>query len=213
MASLFGGKTKREKAQEQTFNTQFQPLIQQQAGASKSALDFALPTLKQGTDTLQGPISYFKTLAGGDRTAISQLLGPQLDAISQRDAQQRQNFSQFAPRGSTMSNRLGELDQGTMSDLNRLFLSARPEAQNHLMDIAQLLFGTGISGDATVEILHNPPTPADLFEAVAEFVTESHNRGGDALHYGPPMLTVVIDSYPEDELRGRCPSKIRWKML
>jgi hypothetical protein len=146
LSTLFGGKTKTEKAQEQQFNTQFQPLITQQTGASKSALDFALPTLKQGTDTLQGPLSYFKTLAGGDRTAISQLLGPQLDSIAARDAQQRQNFSQFANRGSMMGNRLGELSQATNSDINNSFLTARSGANDQLTNIAQLLYGTGISG-------------------------------------------------------------------
>jgi len=102
--------------------------------------------LSQGTSTLQGPLNYFKTLAGGDRTAISQLLGPQLDTIAQGDAQARQNFSQFARRGSMMENRLGEQSQATTSDINRMFLSARPEANSQLSDIAQLLFGTGISG-------------------------------------------------------------------
>jgi hypothetical protein len=56
--------------------------------------------------------------------------------------------------------------------------------------------------DATAEILRNPQTPGDLFEHVAEFVTESHNKGGDSLHYGLPMLALVIGSHPEDELRG-----------
>jgi hypothetical protein len=146
LAALFGGKTKGEKANEASFQGKFDPLIAQQTGASKSALDFALPLLKQGTDTLQGPISYWGKLAGGDRNAISQLFGPELDSISQRDAAQRQNFSQFAPRGTMMNNRLGALDQGTISDINRLFLSARPQANDQLANLAQLLYGTGISG-------------------------------------------------------------------
>lgn len=56
--------------------------------------------------------------------------------------------------------------------------------------------------EATTEILRNPHTPSDLWEGVAEFVTTSLNRGGDSLHYGPPMLALVLDSYPPDELRG-----------
>ena len=146
MSTLFGGKTKSEKANEASFQGKFDPLIAQQTGAGKSALDFALLLLKRGTDTLQGPINYFKTLAGGDRTALSQLFGPELDAISQRDAANRQNISEFAPRGTTAGNRLGEMSEGTTSDINKLFLTARPEANSQLMQIAQLLFGTGISG-------------------------------------------------------------------
>lgn len=146
MGALFGGKTKSEKKNEATFDAKFQPLVDQQTAASKSALDFAKPLLSQGSDTLAGPLNYFKTLAGGDRTAISQLLGPQMDAIAQRDQAQRQNVSQFAPRGSLMDNKLGELSQGSQSDINRMMLDARGGANDQLTNIAQLLFGTGISG-------------------------------------------------------------------
>jgi hypothetical protein len=57
---------------------------------------------------------------------------------------------------------------------------------------------------ATSELLSNPKTPAGLFEAVAGFVTEALNRneGQEELLYSAPMLTVILDSYPEDELMG-----------
>lgn len=52
---------------------------------------------------------------------------------------------------------------------------------------------------ATLELLHNPQTPADLYEHVAEFVCDSFNR---TEQHGPRMLTVLLDAYPADELRG-----------
>ena len=64
--------------------------------------------------------------------------------------------------------------------------------------------------DATAEILRNPQTPSDLFCAVAEFVTEAMNKenqkdgepGQPELLHTASILTVLLDSYPEDELRG-----------
>jgi hypothetical protein len=58
--------------------------------------------------------------------------------------------------------------------------------------------------DATREILSNPQTPGDLFEHVAEFVTETLNKRGDGedLIFITPLLTVIIGSFPDDESMG-----------
>lgn len=143
MPQLFGGKTKEQKAQDKTFSASFDPLIKQQSDASKFALDKAKPLLDEGTSTLKGPLDYWKTLLSGDRGGIASLLGPELDAIGGRDAAARSSFSQFAPRGTSMGSRLGELNQTTQGDINRNFLSARPQAAEQLSQLAQLLFGTG----------------------------------------------------------------------
>ena len=63
--------------------------------------------------------------------------------------------------------------------------------------------------DATAEILRNPQAPADLFNAVAEFVTEAINKenrkdgepGQPEFFHTVPILSLILDSYPEDELR------------
>ena len=64
--------------------------------------------------------------------------------------------------------------------------------------------------DATAEILRNPQSPADLFNAVAEFVTEAINKenrkdgqpGEPEFFHTVPILSLILDSYPEDELRA-----------
>lgn len=58
--------------------------------------------------------------------------------------------------------------------------------------------------DAVHEILNNPQTPGDLFEHVAEFVTETLNNSGDSdqLVHTSPMLSLILDACPEDELMG-----------
>lgn len=56
--------------------------------------------------------------------------------------------------------------------------------------------------EATVEILHNPQTPSDLFQAASEFVTDASNRDIEQLMHSAPVLTMLVNSYPEDELMG-----------
>lgn len=122
----------------------------------------AQPLLKQATSTLQGPLDFWNTLLKGDRTAQSAMLGPELDSIAQRDQAGRSAASQFSPRGTGLGNRLGELSQGTQSDINRAFLSLRPQAADQVGQMAQLLYGvgtnlfnasTGASGNALQSLL------------------------------------------------------------
>lgn len=58
--------------------------------------------------------------------------------------------------------------------------------------------------EAVNEILTNPQTPGDLFEHVAEFVTETLNNNGDSdqLVHTSPMLSLILDACPEDESMG-----------
>lgn len=162
MSSLFGGKTKSEKAAETAFQGKFDPLIAQQTSASKSALDSALPLLGKGSSAIEGPLNFWSTLLKGDRTASSAMLGPTLDSIGNKDAAGKAAFSQFAPRGSSMGARLGELSQGTASDVNHAFLDLQPQAADQMGQLAQLLFGvgtnlfnssTGASGNALQALL------------------------------------------------------------
>lgn len=164
MGSLFGGKTKSEKAAEQSFQGKFDPLIAQQTAASQGAMARANPLLDQSNSTLSGPLNFWNTMASGNRGAMSKLLGPELDAVGERDAANKQAFSQFAPRGSSMGQRLGEQSQGTTSDINRMFLNLRPEAMDKMTELSQLLFGegstlfnaaTGTAGNTLGNLLQN----------------------------------------------------------
>lgn len=162
MGALFGGKTNRETRLETNFEQQFKPLIDQQTAASKFAMGEAQPLLGQAKSTLQGPLDFWGTLLKGDRSAMSSMLGPELDAISAQDAATKRGFSQFAPRGSMMGARLGELSEGTQRDINQQFLNLRPQAADQVGQLAQLLFGvgtnlfnasTGASGNALQSLL------------------------------------------------------------
>ncbi len=54
---------------------------------------------------------------------------------------------------------------------------------------------------AISELLHNPLTPQNLFEAVAEFVCEQSNVGSENIFHSTPVLNEVLKSVPQEELR------------
>lgn len=58
--------------------------------------------------------------------------------------------------------------------------------------------------EAVHELLHNPQTPGDLWERVAEFITEAlNNKGnGDDLHHTKPMLSLILDACSTTESRS-----------
>lgn len=55
---------------------------------------------------------------------------------------------------------------------------------------------------AMSELLHNPQTPANLYEAVAQFVCEQSSECSDDLYHSPAFLKVVLDTVPQEELVG-----------
>lgn len=55
---------------------------------------------------------------------------------------------------------------------------------------------------AISELLHNPLTPQDLFEKVAEFTCEQSNRAGEEVYHSPVVLGAVLASVQPDDLRS-----------
>jgi hypothetical protein len=164
MGSIFGGKTKDEKAQEKQIVQQSNALINQQSEASRAALGQALPFINDARSAIQGPLDYYRTIASGDQSAIAKLLGPELDGIKQRSQQGLQNLSEFGVRGSRMGDRINDQNTSDLSQINQSFLGARSGANDQLSQIAQLLLGggtslfnasTGASGNALQALLGN----------------------------------------------------------
>lgn len=52
------------------------------------------------------------------------------------------------------------------------------------------------------ELLHNPETPGDLFNALAEFCCTQSNQCEDDLYHCEPVLAAILDSVPADDRRG-----------
>lgn len=56
--------------------------------------------------------------------------------------------------------------------------------------------------DALYELLHNPQTPSDLWQACSEFVTDQSNNCTQELYQTTSYLTEVLKSVQPDELMG-----------
>lgn len=159
-ASLIGGGTavgttllsnKASKNAAKQSNAVINPLIQQQAAASKFNLQGAQTDLPAAREALQGPLAFWKGILSGDRNAMSSVLGPENDVIAGRDALATRNLSEFAPRGGRRTLMLGEQPFTTATDYNRNLLTARPQAADKVTNIGQLLasLGLGESSAAT----------------------------------------------------------------
>lgn len=127
------------------------PLIQQQATASKFNLEGAKTDLPAARSALQGPLAFWKGILSGDRGAMSSVLGPENDVIAGRDALATRNLSEFAPRGGRRTLMLGDQPFQTATDYNRSLLSLRPQAADKQVTIGQILaqLGLGESSAAT----------------------------------------------------------------
>lgn len=54
---------------------------------------------------------------------------------------------------------------------------------------------------ATIELLHNPETPVELWNEVSQFVTTQSNECGEELYQSPAYLTHILNSVlPEDRM-------------
>jgi hypothetical protein len=102
--------------------------------------------LPKALDTLRQPEDYFRTLLSGNRNAVMGLLGPQINTITDRGAQQQNAISQLLPRGGRLNDRMGAQSTADTAQINDALLGARPAAANSLTNIGQLYgqLGSGL---------------------------------------------------------------------
>src|SRR4051812_39885267 len=103
-------------------------LMDKQSNNADMVVGLAKPLLQQSSDLIQTPINYFKTLASGDRNALSSLLGPEIGNINRGyQAAQNQTLT-FGPRGGGRNSQLQNLGMQQQGDISRMFQTARPMA-------------------------------------------------------------------------------------
>lgn len=96
-----------------------------------------------------GPVrDYFSTLLGGDRNALSELLGPEIGTIHSGYDAVKKTISEFSPRGGGRTSQLSQLPEREAGDITNLFLKARPMAAQGLQGVAGLL-GNQALGEQT----------------------------------------------------------------
>lgn len=139
-------------SKEQKQNTALQnQLLQTQNQNAQDVIGLAKPLLKQSTDLIQTPINYYKTLASGDRNALSSLLGPEIGNINQGYQNAQNQTLTFGPRGGGRNSQLQNLGMQQQGDISRLFQTARPGAMQALAGISGQIGsqGSGLFGQGS----------------------------------------------------------------
>lgn len=124
-------------------------LTGQQQEASKFALGEAKQTLGQAREALQGPLEFYQTLLGGDRTALTETLAPEIGTVVGQFDTARKNIAQFAPRGGGRSAVLGESRFKVADIITQLLAKSRREAAGQVAAIGGQLGALGSSELAT----------------------------------------------------------------
>lgn len=89
-------------------------------------------------------LDYWRNILGGDRTAISEFLGPELESVSSTYDSLGDQLTDFTPRGGGRASGQIELANRQASDTSNIVQSARPRAAGALGDLAGM-FG-GVAG-------------------------------------------------------------------
>lgn len=85
----------------------------------------AIGRSEQALDPLLG---FYRTILGGDRQAIMQLMAPEVSTIVSQYDTARRTAAEFAPRGGGRTQALSELPFRQAGDINRLFQETRKGA-------------------------------------------------------------------------------------
>lgn len=119
--------------------TALSSMIGKQTGLADFFTDTGKSTLNKGGSTLQGPLDFYQSILGGDRTAMSEALAPEVAAIN---AQFRQPLkeAQITGRGGALA---PDLEASKQSAISNLLFQERPAAADKLASIAQGLMGLG----------------------------------------------------------------------
>jgi hypothetical protein len=117
--------------------------INQQKSLASTFQTQGASLLGQGQGALNLPLDFYRTILGGDRTAMTQALAPELAAIN---AQFRAPLTEagITGRGSALAS---DLSAGKQSAISNLFFQERPAAADKLTGIAQGLMNLGLSSE------------------------------------------------------------------
>lgn len=149
MGGLFGGGglsgDQKRQIQAQT------ALAQQLGGISGQAANLGGAYAGMSTPALGQAMDYWSKLLSGDRTAMAQTLGPEVQQISQGQQNALTNVSQFTPRSGARATTMAQLPFQQARDVGNLYASVRPAAAQNLgnLGVGTGQLATGAYGAAT----------------------------------------------------------------
>lgn len=140
--TLFGGKTKGEKANDATYKSSFTPIVDQGSKYTAEYHDLAAPVLKTAASSLNPVLTHFSNILNGGQGWMESM-EPELSA----EAAAYKNVSAssaFAPRGAGQVSRQGQLDTQHLSDIASILSKGRTAALSGMMNISQILSSLGL---------------------------------------------------------------------
>ncbi len=96
-----------------------------------------------GLGPLSTALDYWSRLAGGDRTAMSSVLGPEISNIGTNQSNAFDTTSQFAPRGGARTTTLAQIPYDTAHLVSSMFQTLRPAAVGQLQGLGLSLADLG----------------------------------------------------------------------
>jgi hypothetical protein len=114
-------------------------------GVADTAGAFGKKDSKSGYKSLKMVIDYLKPLVSGDRTAMTEALGPELGNIGRQFDSAKRNTAEFGPRGGGQAGELANLETQRASTIGDAYLKARPLAAGALTNIGSIMTGAGTS--------------------------------------------------------------------
>lgn len=96
------------------------------------------------------PVSdFFKSILGGDRSKLMEVLGPEVQTINRGYDAVSNAIAEFSPRGSGRTSEMADVGFKKTHDISDLFAKARPAAAQGLEGVASLYGGQSANEEST----------------------------------------------------------------
>lgn len=141
LASAYGAR-KQSAAQNKAANQQGD-LIALQREAANKLMPFGQDALKTGTESLKSLLPYYTKAAFGDRTALAQLMQPELANIRQNYDRPMQQLVEVSPTSGTTASSNAALLASRAEALNNAYRAARERGLSGLTGLAGSLTDIG----------------------------------------------------------------------
>jgi len=142
----FGGQGSKEKEQDAQI-LGYQKQIADLSTKAGAKSDKAFQWFKKAS---KPALNFYTDILGGDRSAIEELLGPEISGIKDTYKGERAALSEFSPRGGAKASGNTALATAEASQIGDSILRARPAAANALTGLAGVFSPTaqGFGGQA-----------------------------------------------------------------
>jgi hypothetical protein len=144
MGALFGGASKQEKA----LSGQVQSQLPTLERWGKQDHQIGKKALKHGKRDLDEVGSFFETLLSGNRTAVTQTLAPEIQAVKDQYDATKRSIGEYGPRGGGQVAAIGSLEEKEAGQIGGLYSGARQRGAAGLGEVGQALGGLGLSAES-----------------------------------------------------------------